>query len=94
MKQCGITVNDVTYGCLVDACVKNDRLDMALELFEQMKSAGVPLNTVLLTTLIKGFARGGRIDDAMNSFILMKQHPRTYPNIITYNSLLDGLVKH
>jgi len=27
-----IPVNDVTYGCLVDACVKNDRLDMALEL--------------------------------------------------------------
>jgi len=45
--------------------VKNDRLDMALELTDLMKLNGVPLNTVLFTTLIKGFARSGRIDDAL-----------------------------
>jgi len=27
MKQKKIPINDVTYGCLVDACVRNDRLD-------------------------------------------------------------------
>ena len=59
-----------------------------------MKTAGVPLNTVLFTTLIKGFARAGRIDEALSSFATMKTNTRTYPNLITYNSLLDGLVKH
>jgi pentatricopeptide repeat protein len=59
-----------------------------------MKRNGVPLNTVLYTTLIKGFARAGRIDEALKSFATMKLHNRTYPNLITYNSLLDGLIKH
>ena len=30
MKQKKIPINDVTYGCLVDACIRNDRLDQAL----------------------------------------------------------------
>ena len=59
-----------------------------------MKLNGVPLNTVLFTTLIKGFDRSGRIDDALQTFATMKKNTRTLPNLITYNSLLDGLVKH
>jgi pentatricopeptide repeat domain-containing protein 1 len=57
MKTKQVCVNDVTYGCLVDACIKNDRLDMALKLIEQMKRDHISLNTVLYTTLIKGFAK-------------------------------------
>lgn len=29
MKDKNIQVNDVTYGCLLDACIKNDRIDFA-----------------------------------------------------------------
>ena len=30
----------------------------------------------------------------MKYFTMMKQDSKTYPNLITYNSLLDGLVKN
>ncbi|CAK80848.1 unnamed protein product (macronuclear) [Paramecium tetraurelia] len=94
MKQKKIPINDVTYGCLVDACVRNDRLDQALQFIEQMKSQNLPINTVLYTTIIKGFCKLNQTEEAMKYFSLMKQNQRTYPNLITYNSLLDGLVKN
>ncbi|CAD8172285.1 unnamed protein product [Paramecium octaurelia] len=94
MKQKKIPINDVTYGCLVDACVRNDRLDQALQFIEQMKSQNLPINTVLYTTIIKGFCKLNQTEEAMKYFNLMKQNQRTYPNLITYNSLLDGLVKN
>ena len=31
MREKGLTPNSVTYGCLMDACIKNDALDRALE---------------------------------------------------------------
>ncbi|CAD8084529.1 unnamed protein product [Paramecium sonneborni] len=94
MKQKMIAINDVTYGCLVDACVRNDRLDQALQFIEQMKSQNLSINTVLYTTIIKGFCKLNQTEEAMKYFNLMKQNQRTYPNLITYNSLLDGLVKN
>ncbi|CAD8078724.1 unnamed protein product [Paramecium sonneborni] len=94
MKQKKIPINDVTYGCLVDACVRNDRLDQALQFIDQMKSQNLPINTVLYTTIIKGFCKLNQTEDAMKYFNLMKQSSKTYPNLITYNSLLDGLVKN
>ncbi|CAD8168911.1 unnamed protein product [Paramecium octaurelia] len=94
MKQKKIPINDVTYGCLVDACVRNDRLDQALQFIDQMKSQSLPINTVLYTTIIKGFCKLNQTEEAIKYFELMKQSPKTYPNLITYNSLLDGMVKN
>ena len=37
MKNKNVQINDVTYGCLVDACVRNDRLDRGLWIIEEMK---------------------------------------------------------
>lgn len=52
------------------------------------------MNTVLYTTLIKGFCKVNQTEEALKYFKLMKQTGKTYPNLITYNSMLDGLVKN
>ena len=57
MKMQGLTPNSVTYGCLIDACVKNRFINQAVEVYESMKADNLPMNTIILTTLIKGFAR-------------------------------------
>ena len=62
MKENQLIPNSVTYGCLIDACVKNSKLDRAIEVFETMKRDGVLANTIIYTTLIKGFARGYKLD--------------------------------
>ena len=93
MKNENITINDVTYGCLMDACVKNDQVDMAVVLLNRMREDKIPVNTVLMTTLIKGFSRQSRYVEAMKVFEAMKTNPRSKPNLITYNCILDSCVR-
>eukprot|EP01017_Pseudomicrothorax_dubius_P044136 TRINITY_DN7436_c0_g1_i1.p1 TRINITY_DN7436_c0_g1~~TRINITY_DN7436_c0_g1_i1.p1 ORF type:complete len:1144 (+),score=400.14 TRINITY_DN7436_c0_g1_i1:97-3528(+) len=93
IKAKGLAINEVTYGCLLDACVKNDRIDLALNVVDKMKVDRITLNTILYTTLIKGFAKAGMLNEALNIFALMKESPKTAPNVITYNCILDACVK-
>ena len=57
MKQFKIKINAVTYGCMINACIKNDRMDLALVLTKKMKEDNIYLNTIVCTTLIKGFSK-------------------------------------
>lgn len=57
MRQRNLIPNSVTYGCLLDACVKNGKLDRALEVFNTLREDNIPMNTIIYTTLIKGFAK-------------------------------------
>jgi len=41
MKESNLIPNSVTYGCLIDACVKNNQVDQAMEVFDTMKKDGV-----------------------------------------------------
>jgi pentatricopeptide repeat domain-containing protein 1 len=72
MKQKKIKINNVTYGCMINACVKNNRLDLALVLIEKMKADKIRLNTIVYTTLIKGFSKNRRLDEALDIFATMK----------------------
>ena len=93
MKLKQLKINDVTYGCLLDACVKNDRMDLALILVDKIKQDNIALNTILYTTLIKGFSRANKLQEALKIFNLMKEQPKTSPNIISYNCIIDACVK-
>lgn len=93
MKLKHLKINDVTYGCLLDACVKNDRMDLALVLVDKMKQDNITLNTILYTTLIKGFSKANKLEDALKVFNLMKEEQKTHPNLITYNCMIDACVK-
>lgn len=46
MTSLGYHVNEVTYGCLLDACIKNSRIDLAHEIWNNLKSTNMKLNTV------------------------------------------------
>lgn len=94
MKSKNLPINDVTYGCLLDACVKNSRIDLAMLLFEKLQEENFPLNTILFTTLLKGFAKTGKVNEAFELFTKMKENQKTYPNLITYNCLIDACVKN
>lgn len=47
MKGCDIPPNAVTYGCMLDACVKCNHVEMAVETFQDMKNGNLHKNTVL-----------------------------------------------
>ena len=64
--------NAVTYGCMVDACVKCGHLEKAVEIFKGMRSSGKHRNTIMYTTLIKGY---GLEKDLPNALQLLREMP-------------------
>jgi pentatricopeptide repeat protein len=83
--------NAVTYGCMLDSCVKCGDLQLALQVFEDVKKEGKHRNTVLYTTLIKGCSKQKDLQSALALFREMKQEQVPY-NTITYNSIIDVCV--
>jgi pentatricopeptide repeat protein len=90
-KQRGLA-NAVTYGCMIDACVKCNHLNKAIEIFQGMREDGKHRNTILYTTLIKGYGLEKDITNALQLFREMPGEGVAY-NTITYNSIIDACVK-
>jgi pentatricopeptide repeat protein len=65
MRESNLSANAVTYGCILDACVKSNRVDMAEKVFECMVSDRVALNTVIYTTMIKGYSRAFKLSESL-----------------------------
>ncbi len=68
MKRLRLVPNSVTYGCLLDACVKNGDVRRANDVFECMKRDNIPLNTVIYTTMIKACSKDWQLDKALGLF--------------------------
>merc|ERR1719380_458715 len=47
MEQQRYQANAVTYGCMIDACVKCGHLETAVDIFKGMRQAGKHKNTIL-----------------------------------------------
>lgn len=90
MKEENINFNEITLGCLVDACIKCGNLNKALTIIEEQKK--IQMNTIIYTTLLKGFTKERNLNKALETFSIMKSSNEMKPNIITYNSLLDCAV--
>merc|ERR1712232_1523063 len=84
--------NAVTFGCMLDACVKCGHLSKAVEIFNDMRPTGKHRNTVLYTTLIKGYGLEKDLASALELFREMPHVDVPY-NTITYNSIIDAAVK-
>jgi pentatricopeptide repeat protein len=65
MKENNLIPNDVTYGCLIDACIKKGNFQKALQVFQDMKKGKVKMNTIIYTTLIKGYAKEYMLEEAL-----------------------------
>jgi len=74
--------NDITFGCLIDACVKNGYIHKAEEIFDKIlkndqlnaqdgSSIGINPNTVIYTTMIKAYSRTFQLDKALEIYDIM-----------------------
>jgi len=55
------TNNDITFGCLIDACIRTGHIDRAEETFNEIKEEGgwmgIQANTIIYTTMIKAYSK-------------------------------------
>lgn len=89
----GLKPNDITYGCLLSACVNANQKEKALQVYDMIKNDGIFMNTILYTTLIKGYSRWRQFDRAEMIYKEMCNTQRAQPNIVTFNSLIDCSVR-
>ncbi len=93
MKNENIEISSVTYGCLINACIKNNNLQKSLELYHELEENNIEMNTILYTTMIKAFNRINNITKVLEIFNKMKKDKANLPNIVTFNSVIDCCVK-
>jgi len=93
MLQKGLLPSVVTFGCYIDACVRNDDLDGAIRTLESMSAiGGIRPNAVIYTSIIRGLARVGQCDAAFDLYRQMRSE-RIVGTLVTFNSVLD-IVSH
>ena len=80
----------ITYNCIIDACVKNENIMKANELFEELyyKNSAIRPDLITFSTIIKGFCRRKDNDRAYHYMKLM-QHSGTKPDEPLLNLILD-----
>jgi len=90
LRRSGIQPTIVTYGCYIDACVRNGEIDTAEMIFESMasESHGVRPNAVVYTSLIRGFAQAKQPRKALELYRRM-QLEGIEATSVTFNSVLD-----
>merc|ERR1719324_1178387 len=95
MSQREVKPTAITLGCMVDALVKNGRVDDAWQLLntlledEQLRTL---VNTVIYSTILKGFAMSKQINKVFTVYTQM--HTRGVQcNTISYNTMLDACAR-
>jgi len=65
-REYGFTPNGPVLTCLFFACLRNDALDSALQVFQDHRNAGCPPDVKMYTALVSSCARGGRLELAVS----------------------------
>ena len=78
-----IVNNDITFGCLIDACVRNGHIQKAEEIFSEIltqnqndQNVGIKPNTIIYTTMIKAYSRTFNLARATQIYDIMIQPPK------------------
>ncbi|CAI0475742.1 unnamed protein product [Linum tenue] len=70
-----------------------DRMEMCSVLFRKMVNSNMEVSVYSLTIVVDGLCRRGRVTRAKELMIEMAEVKGIKPNVITYNTILNGYVK-
>jgi len=93
MRRANVVPTAVTYGCYIDACIRNGNMDHAMRVFDEMTPDNCKPNTVIYTSLIRGFARFQQPDRALALYKNMQKRGVECSSL-TFNSVLDVVARH
>merc|ERR1712137_558839 len=90
MSRVGVPPSKVTFGILLDACVKDRDLARSRIVFDDLVAHGLRPNAVHYTTFIKGLALGGCLSEATQLLQEMLDSTETAPDLVTYSTLVKA----
>merc|ERR1719329_1075213 len=92
MRSADVKPTVVTYGCYMDACIRNNDVVSAESSFSSMISEKMRPNAVIYTTLIRGLATTGQPAKAFKLFCRMREEG-VEPTSAGFNSILDMIAR-
>ena len=91
-KAKGIKPDEILYNCILDTCVKYNRIKQAESVFADMKEAKIVPSKITYAIMIKAYGTDHNFEKALGIFNEMKLTGIT-PNEIIYGCLLNAAVK-
>eukprot|EP01132_Coremiostelium_polycephalum_P004914 gene4914-6125_t len=93
LKKVGAKPDHITYGIMLNACVRCQEYDVARQVFKDAVESELGANEVVYTTFIKALVEVN-MEEAKDMLFKMKESVKVQPNIRTYNSILRGCVRN
>lgn len=91
-KTKGIRPDEILYNCILDTCVKYNRMEQAEAIYGDMSQAGVTPSKITYAIMIRGYGNDFKIEKAFEVFNEMKSNGLS-PNEIIYGCLINACVK-
>ncbi|URE03795.1 hypothetical protein MUK42_21088 [Musa troglodytarum] len=89
--ELGLAPDAEAFNCLLNSLAKSRSLDLCWDLFGEMRRIGVPLNSYTFNILIHALCRGSSKEDIRAEEFLEEMESEGFdPDVITYNTLMDG----
>jgi len=91
-KAKGIKPDEILYNCILDTCVKYNRMEQAESVYLDMKEANVNPSKITYAIMIRGYGNNQSLEEAFAIFNEMKTEGVS-PNEIIYGCLLNACIK-
>lgn len=91
-KTKGIKPDEILYNCILDTCVKYNRMEQAESVYRDMSYAGIAPSKITYAIMIRGYGNENHLEKAFEIFNEMKVNG-VAPNEIIYGCLLNACVK-
>jgi len=91
-KTKGIKPDEILYNCILDTCVKYNKMEQAQAVYNDMKDATIQPSKITYAIMIRGYGNDYNLEKAFEIFNEMKEK-KVQPNEIIYGCLLNACVK-
>ena len=88
-----ISINIIIYSSMVKGYFKNNEVNNAFLLIDEMKNNNLSFNTFTYNIIFDGLLKHNLFEKAKSFYYEMKSN-NIKPDIITYSSLLNGFMKY
>ena len=85
--------DEILYNCIMDACLRFNKIDKMLEMYEEMIQSGIKPSSITCGIVIKAYGMKGDLNSALNIYYKMKQEKIEISNI-TYGCLINACIKN
>ncbi|CAL5052712.1 unnamed protein product [Urochloa decumbens] len=93
MIKAGYVPNAISYSILITGMCNVGRLKDAMMVWKHMLGRGCAPDTIAYTSMIKGLCMSGMVDGGLRLFNDMLAKGDAKPDAISYNVILDGLIR-